>query len=269
MGPVKDFKDLSPEKREALGDMDSIVSTPAPLDPRVVAAEQAAEEAPVAPVVKETEPDPSAETARLGADEMEALRAVLNRSELDEEVEDPEVLALEADAAPTTADKQNFMRCLFGDKPYTKEYHLFGGMLVVEMTDISPTREDAIFIQLSRDQKEGIVKTQDDWDIALDRYRMVCNIQKVIWSGQEIMLSGDGEDLPTEVKVRLLDGVKNSVVYRALLRVTRVFRRHLEFMLERAMDSDFWQVDGPSSLQEPTPVEPSTSEDTTDQPAGA
>jgi hypothetical protein len=245
LGPVKEFKDLPPEKREQLGNMADIISKPAPIDPRVLAAEQAPQE----PVEAS---DPEAETQRTNVDvasEIEALRAVLDRSEPED---DPEEALMAEAAQPNEEDKRQFMRCLFGDTPYRKEYKLFGGMLVVEMTDVTPLIEDRIFMQLSLDQKTNKIETQDDWDIALDRYRMVVNIHKVIWSGNEILGPVTGTNLGDAVTERITKGLKNSVVYRALLRTMRVFRRHLDVMLERSMTSDFWQVDGPSSQPEAT-----------------
>jgi len=251
LGPVKNFKDLSPEKREQLGDMEKLVSEPAPLDPRVLEAEKAAE-TPPEPL---REPDESEETQKIQPDvtaELEALRAVLSQPDEVDDEPDPEELAMQAAAQPTDEDKQRFMRCLFGDTLYTKEYQLFGGMLIVEMTDRPALIDDRIFMQLSLDQKMGEIETQDDWDIMLDRYRMVSNIAKVMWSGNQIMEAATGSNLRELVKERIDEGIKNSVVYRALLRATRVFRLHLDVMLERAMDSDFWQVGGASSQSEAT-----------------
>jgi hypothetical protein len=247
LGPVKDFKELTPEQREKIGDFD-VVSKPAPLDPRLVAAEKAAQEAPKEPETVEEAHEPTEDAA----EQLEALHSVLEQQEEEPDYEEEE---LQKAAAPTQDDLRNFMRCLFGDTPYRKEYKLFGGMLIVEMTDVSPEVEDRIFVQLSIDQREDKIETQDDWDLALDRYRMAVNIRKVVWSGQDIIKEKDDTEYGTLreiVEARIVKGLKNSVVYRALLRATRIFRRHLNIMLERSMDSDFWQVDGSSSRQEAT-----------------
>lgn len=241
LGPTVDFSKLPPEKREQLGDIDKVFE-PAKLDPRVVEVEKALQGATEPP----TEPEPEEEsqsTSEAAADDLEALRAILNR---DEEEVDP----LDQEAEPTKDDLRRFMRCLFGDAPYTKEYNLFGGMLVIEMKDVPPSVEDNIFIQLSFDQQEGIIKTQADWDLTLDRYRMITNLSKVLWSGQDIVVPEIKARDFGEAFVEFYDKLKNSVVYRALLRATRVFRKHLDVLTERAMDSDFWQVDGPSSQSE-------------------
>lgn len=243
LGPVRDFKDLPPEKREALGDIDRVLA-PAKLDPRVVEVEKALQ----GDTEPQREPEPEEEpqgTQEDAADDLEALRAILLR---DEEVVDP----IDEQAAPTEDDLRRFMRCLFGDVQYTKEYSLFGGMLVVKMKDMPPSFEDRIFTQLSQDQRAGAVDTQDDWDLSLDRYRMITNIVEVLWSGQEIKapeITDTGKNLG-EVFYGFYEQLKNSVVYRALLNTTRVFRRHLDVLTERATDSDFWQVDGPSSPSE-------------------
>ena len=53
---------------------------------------------------------------------------------------------------------------------------------------------------------------------------------------------------------------KGTVVYRSMMRVARIFQRHLDKLVEGALDSDFWEVGGSDSPSEPTSEEPSTTE---------
>lgn len=243
IGPMQDFTTLPDHRKEQLGDLAQlgaeVISQPAPLDPRVSAEAQEAAEA---ALVEEDVPASKKSPEEI-ADELEALQAVLAEDIPDEP--DP----IDVAAEPLESDRRNFLRSILGDKQYEKEYVLFGGMLIVKMTDISPEQEDGIFAQLAVDQREESIKTQEDWELQLDRYRAVVNVKYAISSGTAID-KNQSEDL--KEKVAELCRTKNSTVYRAILRTVRVFRRHLDLMMEKSMQSDFWQVDGLSSPSEPT-----------------
>lgn len=249
IGPMKHYSELPADKKASLGDLDKLakdVFEPAKLDPRVEVAE------------KETVKDPSGDETQPYdpediAEELAAMRTVLDQ----EAPEEPD--EMEQVATPTEEDKQQFLRSILGDVAYVKEYSLFGGMLVVTMTDISPALEDRIFEQLALDQADGVIKTQADWDLMEDRYRIVTSMAKVLWMGKEAVANYNTDSLRERVKARI-DSLKSSVLYRALLRVTRVFRRHLDILCEKAMTSDFWQSGGPSSQSEPSSQEQSSTE---------
>jgi len=238
IGPMKHFSELPADKKATLGDLDKLskeIFEPAKLDPRVEAEE------------KKTDPgeDTTPYDPQDIADELAAMQTVLER----EAPEKPD--EMEQAAVPSDEDKQQFLRSILGDTAYAKEYSLFGGMLVVTMTDISPALEDRIFEQLARDQADGTIKTQADWDLMEDRYRIVTNISKILWMGKQAVSDYNTEDLRERVKARI-DSLKSSVLYRVLLRVTRIFRRHLDILCERSMTPDFWQSAGPSSQSEPS-----------------
>jgi hypothetical protein len=247
IGPMQEFKNLPPHRKEQLGELDKlgaeVVSQPAKLDSRVEEAAQEQAEA----MLEEEKPEAPKKAPEEVAEELEALQDVLS-----EEDEEPDPIDVAAE--PTPDDRRNFMRSILGDRAYEKEYVLFGGMLVLKLVDTSPELEDSIFAQLAVDQREEIVRTQEDWEIQLDRYRAVTNVQKVISSGAELP-----SEQPDNLRERaaLLCKKKNSTIYRAILRTVRVFRRHLDFLVERSMQSDFWQVDGLSSPSEPTRQEQS------------
>lgn len=252
IGPTKDLSELSPEKRAELGDIEGLklLSEAAPLDPRI-AAEEATRSAETA-VDEQT--DPSAETkvlerAEEGAERLEILREVLDRENAGL-VEPPD--PIEEEAVPTVEDRQEFMRCILGDKSYEKAYDLFGGMIRVTLRDLTPGENDIVFSQLAIAQREDKLDTEDDWDLLLDRFRLTAGMSRMIWAGKVNRQSFDFKESLSSASEKLIESLKNSTVYRALLRLSRVFQRHLTILMERATDPDFWVVDGPDSPSEPT-----------------
>lgn len=262
LGPMQEFKNLPEHRKEQLGDLEalgaSVVSEPAQLDPRVTEQEQKAAEE----LLEEEVPQEPKKSPEEVAEELEALQAVL-----DEDVPDEEPDPIDVEAEPTEDDRRNFMRSILGDKQYEKEYVLFGGMVVLKMVDISPKQEDDIFEQLSVDQREGTITTQEDWETQLDRYRAVTNVRDIFKSG---VSHADMESKPDGLhgKVEELLSTTNSTMYRGILRAVRVFRRHLDILTERSMQSDFWQVDGLSSQSEPIQAEQSVTTETAAQEVG-
>ena len=263
LGPMQDFQSLPEHRKEQLGDLATlgaeVVSQPAKLDPRIIEQEQKEAEE----LLEEEAPQAPKKTPEEVAEELEALHTVLEE-DIPEEEPDP----IDEAAEPTEDDRRNFMRSILGDIQYEKEYVLFGGMVVVKMVDISPKQEDEIFEQLAVDQREEIIKTQEDWEIQLDRYRAVTNVRSILKSG----VAGDAPENPRKKtlreKVDSICRMTNSTTYRAILRSVKVFRRQLDILTERSMQSDFWQVDGLSSPLEPTRPERSDTTETADQEVG-
>ncbi|KKN18963.1 hypothetical protein LCGC14_0950480 [marine sediment metagenome] len=259
IGPSKDISEVPEDVRAELGDIEKLkaIAEPAKLDPRVAADEAtAADEQPREPAV-----DPGAETsvmahtrAEQGAEQLSALKTVLQE-------EQPEEDPLDEAAAPTDDDKREFIRCLLGDQPYVKEYELFNGMIKIRLRDLSPAQEDQLFAEMAIAQRNGKIETEDDWDLMLDRLRMVACSESLMWAGKEICGAFDPEKGLYVASENLLQSFKGATTYRALLRIVRVFRRHLQILMERAMDPDFWEVDGPDLQFAPISKEPSTTPD--------
>ena len=247
IGPTKDISEVSAEKREELGDIEKLKVLADPGQP------------PPATADGEGAVDPSAETQVLarseeGAERLEAMRAVLD-------AEEPEPNALDEEAAPTDEDRREFMRCILGDQVYGKEYDLFGGLIRLKMRDLTPKQVDTVFTQMTIAQKKGKIETEDDWELTLDRFRLVAGTEALLWAGKELLGPFDFKKGLYEASESLLQSFKNATIYRALLRVVRVFHRHLAILMERATDSDFWADDGPDSPSAPISEEPSTTQD--------
>ena len=234
IGPSEAFDKLSEHRKEQLGDLASLDAKPV--------AHQGIPEAPVISEevreaaeadLKEVEDERTKEAV----EQLEALHAVLADEEPEEEIRD----TVEEDAEPTDEDKQNFLRSVLGDKPYTREYPLFGGTYVVELTDLTAKEEDSIFTELKKDQLHKRITTEEDWELMLTRYQSVMKVSKISQSGK------DAKDLP--FKGTLKNRVKklcalNSALYRAVMRAVRVFQLHLTILVEYSLRPDFWKAGG-------------------------
>ena len=265
IGPTRQFNELSEEKKRELGDLaeaaKSTVFTPAPLDPRVAAQEQTKEEA------KQSVPDtqfdvgtrnPLQEDPRLqeAAEKFAALQSVI-----DTEADEEEGRVREA-AMPTDEDKQVFFRALLGMNRYEKTFELFGGMLRATFVELTPDEEDHIFAELGKAQRNGVINTEEDWSVLFERLRMMHSIRKLTRSGADTYeRNPDAEDLDKILYTSVepfISQFSGSIVYRALMDASRLFRTQLELMVESAASPDFWKVDGQASPQQPASEEPST-----------
>lgn len=252
IGPTRDISELPPEKREELGDIEKLrmLADEPQLDPGLAEEDER---------LRAQGADPAAETrvirrAEEGAERLEALRSVL-----DEQAEPQDPIDMEAE--PTDEDKRAFMRCILGDTAYEKDYILFGGMIKIALRDLTPRQTDIVFTQLAIAQRDGKIETEDDWELMLDRFRLVAGSTRLLWAGKQLLGPFDFETGLYDASESLLASLQNSTIYRALLRVVRVFQRHLSILAERATDSGFWVVDGPDLPSEPTSEGRSTTQD--------
>jgi hypothetical protein len=260
IGQTKQFGELDPEQQAELGDLAALEpETVTPQEQPVAEPQEAVQDAELPPLARGPLTDDEAEEAAIN------LEAVQEAIEREIEEEDPEVLS----AKPTAADKQEFMRSILGNVAYAKEYQLFGGMIVVTLQDLTPLEEDAIYGQLAADQAAGRIETESDWDLMLNRYRALYGIKKLLHTGEEgtAAYARPTLDFDQETGIYETSGVwmekhfGNATLYRAVMRTVRIFRYHLEAMFERALDSDFWKVDGSDSQSEPTSEAPSTTQE--------
>lgn len=258
LGPTQNYNELSEEKKRELGDLAGAakesVFKPAKLHPAVAQAEQQQEAPPTEKITYDWNvavPDPRAAEA---AESLDALQSVLAN---DSDKYRDEV---EMEAAPTEEDKQNLFRAILGNRRYEKTFSLFGGMLRVTMTELTPYEEERVFAAMGRAQVQGAVKTEDDWSVMFERLRMMYSIREIHHTGQDTY-SRDPETADvidfTEADT-FPQRFSSSVVWQSLSHVTRVFRRQLDMMVELALSPDFWKVDGPDSQQSPSPAAPST-----------
>ena len=242
LGETVNYKDLPPEKQSELGDLEALSKERTP------------------------EPEMSEEDkarAEQGAEQLSAMQEVLAREEQPEEIDAVES-RLEEMAQPTVEDRREFMRCLLGNGIYEKRYEMFGGMLVMTMQDVIPDIEDKVFTELAKMVDTGDIKTDDDWSLWLDRLRLLTNVKAIRLPAKEEIPVGLDEKLgdkqmPLQAWGRV-NAFPSTALSRAALQAVRVFSRHMEIMLDRALDSDFWEVGGLDSLSEPTSEEPSNME---------
>jgi hypothetical protein len=242
VGETVDYSKLPPERKAELGDLESLKATPTP-EPELS---------------KEDE-----ERAQQGAEQLEALQAVIAK----EEQEDVDVAEarLQEMAEPTIEDRRQFLRCLLGNGTYEKRYEMYGGMLVMTMHDISPKLEDRIFVEMAHLVETGDIKTDDDWNLWLDRIRLMLYVSDVRMAKNEAIKWGCFEHLGEDKQLAMqawdrLRMFPSTALARAALQTVRVFMRHMEIMLDRALDSDFWEVGGLDLPYEPMSAEQSDTE---------
>ncbi len=238
VGETIEYDKLPPERKAELGDLDALkVPTPEP----------------------ELSEEDKARAAE-GAEKLAATQAVLAKEEEIPPGDLAEAL-LEEMAEPTVEDRREFLRGLLGNGIYEKRYEMYGGMLVMTLHDITPALEDQVFVAMSKLLKDGDIETDDDWALWLDRIRLMTNVSVIRMArGGDIDCKLDPELGAEQLAAQAGDRVKvfpSTALYRAALQTVRVFSRHMEIMLDRALDSDFWEVGGLDSPSEPTSEEPS------------
>ena len=228
------WDDLQESQKAELGKLNEILQKDKEADQLIPGIPVAQDEAQGTPTLEET------------SERIEALwRVLAAQDEGDVQVEDDDYARTLKAAEPTEEDKQGFIRSVLGNIPYEKTFKLFGEAVEVVASDLSPTEEEAIYRQLEKDQDDGMVTTEDEWELAMLRYRVV-KCLKV--GGKQL---GEGDLLRDRVTAWLHE-TRSATYYRSIMQVIRIFGQHLEFMYQRAIDSDFWKAGGSDSQSELT-----------------
>lgn len=242
IGKQANVEELPEHKRAEIGDFEAAMHAKDPAPP------------PVEP--PPLDPD---ETQRIeqGIETLEALKSVMSREDMvmgepQENPTDP----IEELAQPTDEEKQEFVRCVLGNRSYKKKYELFGGASSIEFSDMSPAVEEGIYRALAKAE----IPQGDDWAVILDRMRLVACTVDTTFSD----LTQSDPVIAVDAVNEIINKLPSATHYSVLMRAQRIFRRHLEIMLERSLDSDFWRADGSNSQPEPLPEEPSTTDENPD-----
>lgn len=243
IGKQANVEELPEGRRAGIGDFEKAMADRGLTDPPPPPAEP-------------PEPDPD-ETQKIerGVQVLEALKAL--HAQEDEEPQENPSDPIEELAEPTADDKQEFIRCVLGSRPYKKDYALFDGTAKLQFTDVPPMVEEKVYRALALAE----LPPGDDWAVMLDRMQLVAGL-----SSDRAYAEVLDPDKPFTVEMvnERIAQLPSTMMYRTMLRTSRIFRRHLEIMLERSLDSDFWRVDGFNSPPEPLPEEPSTTDENPD-----
>ena len=152
---------------------------------------------------------------------------------------------------PTEEDKRAFLASILGSKKYEKVYTIFGDTKV-RMVDRGVEETELIFSQLNLADESGIIKTESDYLLAMERYQLAYQLYEV-----HSPASGSTGYEPLGLdKDRLQERVKAlfklpKPLYQALMEVCRMFEAHVDLLTQKAPDPNFWKPGVQSSPSTP------------------
>jgi len=138
---------------------------------------------------------------------------------------------------PTDDDKKEFVRSILAAKPYEKTYVLFGA---VEAAFVDRSPEDTMNIYARLDKLTGarLIATDEEWQVELERARLAVTLRAV--KGGALAVT-----LPEGLNERVMALLKlPRPLYEALMEACRQFEGHIDYMVERATDPNFWRTGG-------------------------
>lgn len=174
-------------------------------------------------------------------DKQEEYRDLLDLENSEPEDNPAQVRSQEsAKSTVSDEDKLAFVESILGGRPYSKIYKLFGGSVLAEFQDRSVGDSEQIYKQLDEDYEKGEIKSDEQWQVALERYQMACGLVSLNMSKSKSAVNVSGsfqERLSTLIKLP-------QPIYRALMETSRKFENDVNLMVEKAGDSDFWAAGG-------------------------
>jgi len=137
-------------------------------------------------------------------------------------------------------DKLAFVESILGEKPYAKSYKLFGDKVDATFQDRTVEDSEAVYKQLDEDYEKGAIKSDEQWQVALERYQMAAGLQSFVLAGSKGAFDMGGSFQERLTRLMTLP----TPVYRALMAASRKFEEEVNFLVGKADDPDFWAADG-------------------------
>ena len=143
------------------------------------------------------------------------------------------------------ADKQEFVRCVLGDRPFRRQYLLFGSVAAV-FSDLTVEQDDLLMTGLSDLCAAGRIAASDEaaWGTWKARWRLAGSLHSLTVQGQKREFPGPaaGADALLEVWRRLAGGPRP--LCEALLRTSAEFERLTTGLTRHAGEPSFWAAGG-------------------------
>lgn len=158
---------------------------------------------------------------------------------------------------PTPEDKQTFLRALYTEDRFMKQYSLFNGMVKVWFRARDTRESDDVIKQLHKDVE---IHRNDPSliHVRITRLNLVCGLARIEWydeNGDPV----DVKDFPEVNKKNYVSTDDNTIsciqladeqvlqplnesLFNAIFHVFMKFTVLVEMMMSRAEDSDFWQA---------------------------
>lgn len=178
-------------------------------------------------------------------------------------------LSLPDTVEPSHETKLEFLGCLLGDKPFTQDYPLFNGEVLVTLRTVTTRELDTIYQQTHTELLDGKIKTQDDFLETINRYRLMLQIRKItspstmamnvdlpdgyskskngyasgfwVTEDREAEFSPTETGLPAIEEYMMTNVLKSETLFRVTSVACRQFNRLVAKLEGMADNSDFWK----------------------------
>ncbi len=139
-------------------------------------------------------------------------------------------------------ERLRFVAHIMDGKPYTADYSLLGGRLVLSFKSIDAELEGQI-TKLVLGQEAQQAGTPADRNARYTNYLMLCSLASMTCNGQTTMPSKIGMSIkPAQLAESYTEWATktNRAQYRLILDSFNDFDRRMQVMLEKANDPSFW-----------------------------
>ncbi len=200
----------------------------------------------------------------------EVIPKLPSYEEKDKEVEETKTLQLcpkcgfnlkNEPVKPTEDDKQQYLRCVLGDKLFEKDYNLYNGAMSITFRARNVKQSELILDTMQARIAAGKLSVANvpHYVYEMTRYQLTISVVAIKLRDGEAKTFApvDKKDLETYGAT----GVNNLLEYaydykfgnwpdallNSVIQVHREFEKLIEILAGRVMDSDFWTSAGPNS----------------------
>ena len=148
----------------------------------------------------------------------------------------------------TDAEKQEFIRSIIGGKAYVKTYQLFGGIEAV-FSDRTVEYTEAMYAEINKLGREKSIDISNENEAMLwvQRFQMAATLKAVKQPDGTMLLDHAAVkfDTPFATLFKAVSALPRPL-YQALFDAAVDFERHVELLVSKAREPDFWKAGGTS-----------------------
>ena len=158
---------------------------------------------------------------------------------LKEEPALPSTAVVQKEPSITDQDKEDFLKSVLGDQPFTKEIKLYGGSFKMVLKTLSVSENQEIFNQITTDRNKGLADSTDSYFVTLSLYRLALSLISI---DDKTFTFEVGED-----ETKLEAGKKyfdkwNGHKLGAIIEAYNGFQDTVAYLATKASDQSFWKA---------------------------
>lgn len=158
---------------------------------------------------------------------------------LKEEPNIPTAESTQKEPSITEQDKEDFLKSVLSDQPFTKEITLYGGSFKMVLKTLSVAESQEIFNQITTDRNKGLADSTDSYFVTLSLYRLALSLVSI--DNKPFTFTVGEDETKLEAGKQYFDKW-NGHKLGAIIEAYNGFQDTVAYLATKASDTSFWKA---------------------------